>query len=507
MQHCFVQTALLITYFVGRLLLIKTFAQSELFVYIVVFEYHEIEEYEVRYLKKKEKNTNSNFIYSSLLSFSSFFGIFGNLSKFFSIHFSPPLFINIKNQHGESGLKFGIWTVVEAWLISMNDYALFPRKHGNVGHGFWKRPTWEREWGFLRRWYVTYEAREIPWACWLTNVGKEDGVDRFSLSPELYILQFRENREFASVIYAPRVGKLERNVNLACIPLFIQASIIERWEYTILSFSPNFSSYPKSIDYLLLWKKKTYLSTIYKNSSPSDFSFLSIVFHKPPLSITVHRMRIDLETHYSVHPLPSPPLLSKNETYFEACCFVSPPPPPPRRKEEALDEKQISIFAAIIAPLPPSCRQRDACSISRTRVRKRGGRYCRWQSTTVGQRNELYRAAGIFHRKDLVRQREKTSQSWHLGLGFVLLDGSLLSLFLFLSSCSLVDLASIRASERSIDLITVNLSLSILGDQILVRFFQPMNDCTIQKFLNVCVRLLLLLLLFLSLFFFFCLRF
>lgn len=57
--------------------------------------------------------------------------------------------------------------------------------------------------------------------------------------------------------------------------------------------------------------------------------------------------------------------------------------------------------------------------------------------------------------------------------------------------------------ERSIDLITVNLSLSILGDQILVRFFQPMNDCTIQEFLNVYVRLLLLLLLFLSLFFFF----
>lgn len=98
MQHCFVQTALLITYFVGRLLLIKTFVQSELFVYVVVFESHEIEEYEVRYLKKKEKNTN--FIYSSLLSFSF---LFRNLSKFFSIHFSPPLFINIKNQHGESG--------------------------------------------------------------------------------------------------------------------------------------------------------------------------------------------------------------------------------------------------------------------------------------------------------------------------------------------------------------------------------------------------------------------
>lgn len=110
-------------------------------------------------------------------------------------------------------------------------------------------------------------------------------------------------------------------------------------------------------------KKKTYLSTIYKNSSPSDFSFLSIVFHKPPLSITVHRMRIDLETHYSVHPLLSPPLLSKNETYFEACCFVSPPPA--RRKEEALDEKQISIFAAIIAPLlpPPAAREMPALSL------------------------------------------------------------------------------------------------------------------------------------------------
>lgn len=76
-------------------------------------------------------------------------------------------------------------------------------------------------------------------------------------------------------------------------------------------------------------------------------------------------MRIDLETHYSVHPLPSPPLLSKNETYFEACCFVSPPPPPPRRKEEALDEKQISIFAAIIAPLlpPPAAREMPALSL------------------------------------------------------------------------------------------------------------------------------------------------
>lgn len=167
--------------------------------------------------------------------------------------------------------------MVEAWLISMNDYALFPRKHGNVGHGFWKRPTWEREWGFLRRWYVTYEAREIPWACWLTNVGKEDGVDRFSLSPELYILQFRENREFASVIYAPRVGKLERNVNLACIRLFVQASIIERWEYTILSFSPNFSSYPKSIDYLLLWKKKK--NIIERNLSFHDLQeFITIRF-------------------------------------------------------------------------------------------------------------------------------------------------------------------------------------------------------------------------------------
>lgn len=52
-------------------------------------------------------------------------------------------------------------------------------------------------------------------------------------------------------------------------------------------------------------------------------------------------MRIDLETHYSAHP--SPPLLpslllSKNETYFVACRFVSAPSPPlekrrgPRRK-------------------------------------------------------------------------------------------------------------------------------------------------------------------------------
>lgn len=37
--------------------------------------------------------------------------------------------------------------MVEAWLISMNDYALFPRKRGNVGAGFWKRPTWGRESG------------------------------------------------------------------------------------------------------------------------------------------------------------------------------------------------------------------------------------------------------------------------------------------------------------------------------------------------------------------------
>lgn len=159
---------------------------NRLFVYIVSSASLnftiEIEKYEVSKFKKRKKNTKSNFTYSSFsLESRKYLEIF--------LHSFPLLFINIKNQYGESvrNLKFGIWTVVEAWLISMNDYALFPRKHANVGPGFWKRPTWEREWGFLRRWYVTYEAREIPWACWLTNVGKEDGgVDRFVVARALY---------------------------------------------------------------------------------------------------------------------------------------------------------------------------------------------------------------------------------------------------------------------------------------------------------------------------------
>lgn len=97
MQHCFVQTALLIIYFVGRLLLIKTFAQSELFVYVVVFESHEIEEYEVRYLKKKEKNTN--FIYSSLLSFSESSEIYRNFSLFISpLRYLLTSRINMENR-------------------------------------------------------------------------------------------------------------------------------------------------------------------------------------------------------------------------------------------------------------------------------------------------------------------------------------------------------------------------------------------------------------------------
>lgn len=89
-----------------------------------------------------------------------------------------------------------------------------------------------REWGFLRRWYVTYEAREIPWACWLTNVGKEDGVDRFSLSPVLYTPQFQENREFASVNLHPPRRKV-RNATLTYHPtfsirLFVRSSNDER---------------------------------------------------------------------------------------------------------------------------------------------------------------------------------------------------------------------------------------------------------------------------------------
>lgn len=56
--------------------------------------------------------------------------------------------------------------------------------------------------------------------------------------------------------------------------------------------------------------------------------------------------------------------------------------------------------------------------------------------------------------------------------------------------------------ERSIDLITVNLSLSILGDQILVRFFQAMNDCTIQEFLNVCTFIVVVIIISFSFLFF-----
>lgn len=215
-------------------------------------------------------------------------------------------------------------------------------------------------------------------------------------------------------------------------------------------------------------------------------------------------MRIDLETHYSVHPLPSPPLLSKNETYFEACCFVSPPPPPPRRKEEALDEKQISIFAAIIAPLlpPPAAREMPALSLVLEFERGEEDTVVDSRRRSASEMNFIAQL-GSFIGKISCASARKPPKVDIWGRDSCYSTGHYSLSFFFFLSCSLVDLASIRASERSIDLITVNLSLSILGDQILVRFFQPMNDCTIQEFLNVCVRLLLLLLLFLFLFFFF----
>lgn len=214
-------------------------------------------------------------------------------------------------------------------------------------------------------------------------------------------------------------------------------------------------------------------------------------------------MRIDLETHYSVHPLPSPPLLSKNETYFEACCFVSPPPPPPRRKEEALDEKQISIFAAIIAPLlpPPAAREMPALSLVLEFERGEEDTVVDSRRRSASEMNFIAQL-GSFIGKISCASARKPPKVDIWGRDSCYSTGHYsLSFFFFLVFLGRSCFHS--CMERSIDLITVNLSLSILGDQILVRFFQPMNDCTIQEFLNVCVRLLLLLLLFLSLFFFF----
>lgn len=66
-------------------------------------------------------------------------------------------------------------------------------------------------------------------------------------------------------------------------------------------------------------------------------------------------MRIDLETHYSAHPLPPfslPSYYRKTKLIsWRAASFQRPPPL--WRKEEALGEKQISIFTAIIGPPPP----------------------------------------------------------------------------------------------------------------------------------------------------------
>ena len=189
-------------------------------------------------------------------------------------------------------------------------------------------------------------------------------------------------------------------------------------------------------------------------------------------------MRIDLETHYSVHPfLPSPPpLLSKNETYFEACSLRFTTPKKrrgPRRKANFNFRRDNRPLPPL---LPPPSHEMPALSLV-LGGRKWEGRYCRWQSTTVGQRNELYRAAGIFHWKDLVRQREKTSRSWHWGRGTRRVTTLSLSLSLSLSLVFFGRSYFHSCMERSIDLITCRFS----GNQILSYVsFQAMNDRTIQ---------------------------
>lgn len=71
---------------------------------------------------------------------------------------------------------------------------------------------------------------------------------------------------------------------------------------------------------------------IYKNS-PRYFSFLSVSFSiTAPLSITVRRMRIDLETHYSAHsPFSLPSYYRKTKLISRRAASFQHPPLEKRR--------------------------------------------------------------------------------------------------------------------------------------------------------------------------------
>ena len=178
---------------------------------------------------------------------------------------------------------------------------------------------------------------------------------------------------------------------------------------------------------------------------------------------------------------PSFPLLlpyyRKTKLISRRARFVSPP----RRKEEALDEKQISIFAAIIGLFLLSSLLLAAtrCLLYLSYSRGEGSGE---EDTVVDSRRRsasemnFIAQLGSFIGKISCASARKPPE---VDIGAVVLDGSLLSLSLSLS-LSLVFFGRSyfhSCMERSIDLITCRFS----GNQILSYVsFQAMNDRTIQ---------------------------
>ena len=159
-------------------------------------------------------------------------------------------------------------------------------------------------------------------------------------------------------------------------------------------------------------------------------------------------MRIDLETHYSVHPLlPSPPpLLSKNETYFEACSlrFTTPKKRRGPRRKANFNFRRDNRLLPPFLPLLAATRCLLYLSYSR-------GEGSGEEDTVVDSRRRsasemnFIAQLGSFIGKISCASARKPPE---VDIGAVVLDGSLLSLSLSLSlflSCSLVDLTSIRA--------------------------------------------------------------
>ena len=144
-------------------------------------------------------------------------------------------------------------------------------------------------------------------------------------------------------------------------------------------------------------------------------------------------MRIDLETHYSVHPfLPSPPpLLSKNETYFEACSlrFTTPKKRRGPRRKANFNFRRDNRLLPPFLPLLAATRCLLYLSYSR-------GEGSGEEDTVVDSRRRsasemnFIAQLGSFIGKISCASARKPPE---VDIGAVVLDGSLLSFSLSLS--------------------------------------------------------------------------